>query len=680
MAVVLVVVYHLWPAVLPGGYVGVDVFFAISGFLITSLLLREARRSGRVSIPGFWARRARRILPAALVTLLASAIAAIVLVPSLYRETFLADIRASTLYAENWHLAATSTDYMHASDAPSMVRHFWSLAAEEQFYLVWPLLIAGALWTTARRGAAVVRRRRIGIVLGAVVALSLGYSIWLTRVDPVRAFYVTPARAWEFGAGGLLALLNLTFDTHERLRAGLSWAAIAAIFVAGVAYSAATPFPGYAALLPVVGTLVVIVCGMPAASWSPSRLYRLPSLQFVGDTSYSIYLWHWPLIILAPFVTHRALDTPIRSLIVVLTLLLARLSKLAVEDPIRKGRLLTNRRARWTFGAAAAGMAVVLAVTAVGVAGVHRELRSAERATQRVLAQPRSCFGAAAHDPAHPCADPKLRHTVVPTPLQAAHEGHPRCRVVQRSAPEVCAFGTAIAKARQTVALLGDSHALALRSAMEKVSTARRWHGVSIYQSMCPFTRATPTAPPPYRSRCTRWYQDVQNWFAKHPEVSIVVVSGHRGERIMVPAGQSPITAKMNGFAAAWNALPPSVKHVVVVRDVPYIAEHTQECVSRAIAGHRPAGPACAVPRRVALSADPAILAAQRGLSPRAQVVDLTRFMCDRRVCEPVIGGVLVHKDTGHLTALFSATLGPYLLAAVDDLSLAWPDVGGRAS
>ncbi|MDQ5808759.1 MAG: acyltransferase, partial [Actinomycetota bacterium] len=201
IAVLLVVVFHLWPSALPGGFVGVDVFFVISGFLITGQLVREVDRTGRVSLAGFWARRARRILPAALVVLAACALLTKAAVPETQWDQFFGEIVASAAYVENWHLAEAAVDYQAADDAPSPVRHFWSLSVEEQFYLVWPLLIVAAL---------LAGRRWIPWTLGAVTAASFAWSLHETAADPAAAYFVTPTRAWEFGVGGLLALLPLT--------------------------------------------------------------------------------------------------------------------------------------------------------------------------------------------------------------------------------------------------------------------------------------------------------------------------------------------------------------------------------------------------------------------------------------------------------------------------------------
>jgi peptidoglycan/LPS O-acetylase OafA/YrhL len=199
-AVALVVAYHLWPSAVDGGYIGVDVFFVISGFLITGQLLRAAERDGRVSLADFWARRARRILPAALVVLAFCAVATKLVVPETQWQRFLDEVVASAAYVENWHLANTATDYLASDDASSPVRHFWSLSVEEQFYVVWPLLIMLAL-------AISNTRRSIAAVLGTVTVASFVYGVIATANSPADAFFITPTRAWEFGIGGLLALL-----------------------------------------------------------------------------------------------------------------------------------------------------------------------------------------------------------------------------------------------------------------------------------------------------------------------------------------------------------------------------------------------------------------------------------------------------------------------------------------
>ncbi|HEX8119942.1 MAG TPA: acyltransferase family protein [Solirubrobacteraceae bacterium] len=614
VAVLVVVVFHFWPGALPGGFVGVDVFFVISGFLITGQLWREARGSGRVSLTGFWARRARRILPAALVVLAFCAFATKAVVPETQWGQFFGEIAASTAYVENWHLADAAVDYQALDDAPSPVRHFWSLSVEEQFYLVWPLLIGLAL---------LAGRRRIPLVLGGVTLASLAWSIHKTGTDPQAAYFVTPTRAWELGAGGLLALVPSRAPSRA-----LSLLGVAAIAVATVAFDSGTAFPGVAALLPVLGAVAVIAGG------SALRPRALRPFERLGDISYSVYLWHWPLIAFWPHASRFAL--------LGLTLAAAQLSKVAIEDPARRLRIAP----RWTFVPAAAGTAAVILLASSGSSTLDQRVERDQIAMKRVLAEKPRCFGADAI--ARGCRAPR---GVVPTPIVAQDAPNAPCGMLDIEDKVVpCAFGTHTGEQSRTFALIGDSHASHWRSALRPIAQRRRWRGISIARSHCPFAAGQPELPEPDRSGCTRWRAEVPRWLARHPEVGTVFVAQFEGA-----------DAEAEDFAAAWDALPPSVQQVVVIRDTPQMLSGggTLACVARAMEDHKPAGRACARRRSEALPPDPAAEAARR--SPRAVVVDMTRFFCDERACSPVIGGALVYKDANHITSVYGATLAPYL-------------------
>jgi peptidoglycan/LPS O-acetylase OafA/YrhL len=672
VAVGLVLVYHLWPAAMPGGFVGVDVFFAISGFLITSLLLREADRAGRVSLAGFWARRARRILPAALVTVVVCALATVAFVPLTHWQQFFAEMRASTAYVQNWQLASDAVDYLAAANAPSPVQHYWSLAIEEQFYLVWPVLIAIALVVT--RGAPMrARRRMVTLVLATATALSLVYSVVHTTADPAAAYFVTPTRAWELGAGALLALAAPFDRSPAAVRSVLSWVGLAAIAVAAVTYSGATPFPGHAALLPVLGTLAVIRAGTPDRRWAPTGAMTLAPVQFLGDISYSVYLWHWPLIVLAPFVVGSD-ATGVRIAILAITILAAWLTKRFVEDPARTTPLLTRRAPGWTLAAAGAATAAVITVTALGTSHVQGAERADALATQRVLDSHPRCFGAAARDPrGRRCVNPRLKRTVVPTPLQAAKRPNAPCDVIERSGSvSVCAFGPRPARATATIAVIGDSHAAHWRAALERVVAARHWRGLSITRTGCALTAAPPPLDGRALSRCRQWNREVPRWLARHREVGTVFVAQHSGSKGVRP-GQPEFASEVAGYREAWDALPPSVRRIVVLRDTPTMPGTTPTCVEQAMSDHRDAATACAAARRVALPPDPAVAAAAREGTARVRTIELSRFFCDDRRCPAVIGGALVYKDvSSHLTDVYAATLGPFLRREVDALMGGW--------
>jgi peptidoglycan/LPS O-acetylase OafA/YrhL len=671
IAVLLVVAYHLWPAAVPGGFVGVDVFFVISGFLITSLLLGEVEGTGTVSLSAFWARRARRILPAALVTVVFCAAATVVFVPVNYWGQFFAEMRASTEYVQNWHLAGAAVDYMASSDGPSPVQHFWSLSVEEQFYLLWPVLIVAAIAIVGRRAPSIKRGALAG-AMGAVTAVSLAYSVVHTSRDPAAAYFVTPCRMWELGAGGLLALVPGRDMPRSAARSALSWMGLVAIGVAALAFSASTSFPGYAALLPVLGAVAVIRARLPTRRWSPTPMLRLRPIQRLGDLSYSIYLWHWPLIVLAPFMVHGGI-TQTRITILMFTLLFAWLSKHLIEDPARKAAFLTGRGTRWTLAPAAAATAMVIAITLLASAHVDAQAHRDELLSQRTLAEHPSCFGAAARDGRHPCQNPSLAFTVVPTPLQATKQRNAPCDVIQTlDRVRVCAFGAPPARSSDTIALVGDSHASHWRAALEVVARTKRWRGLSITHTGCPFSKAIAVLDEPAKSQCIAWNRETLAWFRGHPEVHTVFVVEHSGGKVIEPRGQTTFQAQIAGYRDVWNALPASVKHITVIHDTPRVHADTFTCIERLIAEHRRPAQRCTVARAQATQSDPAIVAAHRMRSPRVQSIDMTRFFCDKRRCYPVIGGALVYKNIDHLTDVYATTLGPFLLQRVDHLIDGW--------
>ena len=288
VAVIAVLLFHVWPDVVPGGFIGVDVFFVISGFLITGLLLREIESSGSISLLRFYERRVRRLLPAAVFVLLVVALATPLLPEVRWAETAVA-IAASALYVENWHLAWLAVDYFGAEEPASPVQHYWSLSIEEQFYVVWPLVMIGV--ASFALHTAHDLRKCLFIALAGISAGSLAASIALTDATPETAYFITHTRIWELGLGGLLAFappLAWSRRGNELARA----AGIAAILIACFAFSPGTAFPGFAAILPTAGAALMILAGPANGGWSTERLLALRPMQYLGDTSYSIYLWH----------------------------------------------------------------------------------------------------------------------------------------------------------------------------------------------------------------------------------------------------------------------------------------------------------------------------------------------------------------------------------------------------
>ncbi|MDX6676682.1 MAG: hypothetical protein QOE31_734 [Solirubrobacteraceae bacterium] len=280
------------------------------------------------------------------------------------------------------------------------------------------------------------------------------------------------------------------------------------------------------------------------------------------------------------------------------------------------------------------------------------------------------CFGAASRDPHHECVNKQLRQAVVPTPDDAVLAPNSPCtplEVAKLVSP--CEFGVPAADAGATIALIGDSHATHWRAALENVAQRHRWRGVSIARSGCPLSRTSPTLEPESRRlQCLRWNKQVPKWLTAHPEVHTVFVVGHSAAAIVNRNHRDVLSAKVDGYMAAWKALPESVRRIVVIRDTPLVGNGALECVRRAIAKHRDAGEHCAVKRKKALRTDAAVIAAHRLPGRRVRVIDMTHFFCGTKLCYPVVGGALVYKDDQHITEIFGTTLGPYLRQAISAL------------
>jgi peptidoglycan/LPS O-acetylase OafA/YrhL len=680
VAVAGVVVYHLWPRALPGGFVGVDVFFVVSGFLITQQLVDEATESGRISLTQFWARRIRRILPAALVVLAAAAAAVVLLVPRVAWHDNLPDIRASAAYVENWQLAGRAVDYLAAEADPSLVQHYWSLSVEEQFYLVWPLLLLLAVGL-ARRLPGRDPRAWPAAVLAAAGLSSFVVSVLWTASDPRTAFFATPTRAWEFAAGGLAATLvpGGGWTGGERVRAATGAAGFVVVLAALALISGDEPFPGTIALVPVLGATLVVAAGLPARG--AGRLVGLAPVQWVGDRSYAIYLWHWPLLVALPWVVHHEADGRDLVAVLVATLALAALTKVAVEDPVRRGR--TWRSRTWlTYAIPVVGVSVLVAATTVVTdraqteqaraaaterANADRQIQAlvaapAPKAGRATAARPRSCFGAAAMDPADRCPHPFARPASL-DPAVAAGDGptDPCLQKADVASPTYCTLGRTTHPAR-TIAVVGNSHAWRLLPALELYADQHGWRILVAVRINC-LGLVTSADQGPSRN-CLTWSAAVQHrLLTLHGLDGVIFVGYSYADAFTI--GTHPTAAEARARNAQvlrlWSALAARGTRVMVTEDVPGMRPtNDPECIARSSADDDP----CAVDRSSALKADP--IADLARAHPRlASYLPLDQYFCDARRCHGLIGGVVVYFDSHHLTTTYSRSLARYLGDAV---------------
>ena len=672
LAVGAVVANHLRPDLVPGGYTGVDIFFVISGFLITSHLVREVDRTGRIALAGFWARRARRLLPASLLVIAASAIATYLWVPQSLWQQFFRDFGASTFYVLNWALAADSVDYFAAENRASPVQHYWSLSAEEQFYLVWPLLILGGL-LIAR---AVRRANRWAVIAAVLVVLtiaSLATSVVLTATDPAPAYFVTTTRAWEFGIGGLVAAAlaaapRLRDARLPILRPVAAWAGHLALLAVLWTFDDATPFPGWLALVPVLACALVIWAGSgPVLRGMPDPLLRLRPVQWLGDISYSVYLWHWPLIVLAPFALGvDGLSTPHLLLVLVATLALAWATKVLVEDPVRRAPALVRRRPLVTFAAVVASMSLV-----AGVAGgtwLYIEKRTDDSATQATIlaAEDPDCFGAAAmtQDPGT-CDEPDSVADIVPDRTvgvgDAAIDSELGCRA--NSGDTEVPVCTLAEGEGMRVALVGDSHAEHWAPALTVLAEENGWTLDTYLKGGCAFSTVLRADDAEVsEGTCATWNDDVVARLADGG-YDLIVTSQATGREYAGAPGESSAEAAARGFAERWRQARESTgATVVAIRDTPAMPFNVPECVSGLDAPATELGE-CTARDAEALLEDPQAAGAKAADVP---FLDLTEYFCRDGECPSVIGSVIVYRDEAHLGGTYSRSLAPFLGAELD--------------
>ncbi len=355
ISIALVLLFHARIAGFNGGFVGVDVFFVISGFLITGLLVREVEEKGKISLAQFYARRARRLLPAAALVLIVTLLASYFLLPDFLVRGIAVDIAAAALYVSNMNFAYHATDYFAPSAVPSPVLHYWSLSVEEQFYLFWPAIVL--LVTRKAR----LPRINIRAALIAIGISSFVFAIWLLKFNAPWAFFSLPTRAWELALGGLLAVSKSSLAKIPKSVAGICrWLGVSGVFFSALFLKESAPFPGVPALIPTISAALVIAAGARSIQPLPTRLLESAPLRFLGRISYSLYLWHWPLLVLPAALSIAPLTLAQRILLALGSIVLAAITQRFVEDPLRKGRAI-GIKPRWNLITA---MTVALTVAA----------------------------------------------------------------------------------------------------------------------------------------------------------------------------------------------------------------------------------------------------------------------------------------------------------------------------
>jgi peptidoglycan/LPS O-acetylase OafA/YrhL len=701
VAVVAVVLFHAETPGVGGGFIGVDVFFVISGFLITGLLWREVSTAGTVRLRRFYGARARRLLPASAAVGVVTAIASAVLLPPLQAVAVLYDGIASALYVSNYWFISQGVHYFGGHKPPSPFQHYWSLGVEEQFYLVWPAIIIGTAWlirrvrrrTKATKAQAPASERPYLVVLTLVAAMSFAMSLVITYVMPAIAFFSLPTRAWQLAAGGLVALTAGQWRRLPPLAAAITgWTGLGVVLLACSYLSATTPYPGIAALLPVLGTVLVIGAGCATPSQGCGRLLAVSPMRAIGRVSYSWYLWHWPVLVLAPLLLGHPLGLAARLAAALVSGGLAVLTLRLIENPLRyTDRVRRSDLASLALGAVATAVAVCVGAVllvwvpvpvgrgaparaltiAAAPAPTGGDIDAYEATVRQAFAQVQAAVAASAELKAVPSnLEPPLSNAgselnamlfngCLRTPFQS---GQPEC-------------ATGDTASTTTVALVGDSHAAMWNPAFQQIATQRRWRLEMLSKGACPLmdlpiTNHLFSGLVEHFEHCEQWRgQILARLRDEHPR--LIVMSLWRGY------GTGSGNGWLSGFASydpAWiDSLTRLVRQlrgtgakVLVLGPIPDPRAYVPICLS----GHLDDATACSPPRSTAVN-EPGIAAESAATKAGGgQYVDLTELFCTTNRCPVVVGNTMVYIDEEHMTLEYSRQLAP-AIGAVADRALA---------
>ncbi|MBM6404784.1 acyltransferase [Phycicoccus sp. CSK15P-2] len=664
LAVLAVLAYH---AGLPvrAGFVGVDIFFVISGYLITGLLVAELEHTGRISWVRFVGRRIRRLLPAAVLVLAVVSAWAWAVVPGERRQSIAHDVVAAATYVVNWVFAGREVDYLATDARPSPVQHYWSLAVEEQFYVLWPLVLIVLAFVVRRLGRR-IDRRTVAVTLAPLVVASLAWSVWFSHASPRASFFTTPTRVWELGVGALLAVWIAGRPRPDRpvpWAAAAGWAGLAALVATAFLLPTGIEWPSAWALLPTLPTALVIWAGWQGSAWGPVRLLGARPGVWLGGMSYSVYLWHWPVIVMSEWTYERLTDErlPGWALVAfaVASLWPAWISWRWLEQPLHYGDLLRNRpRALLASG-------VALSLVGVAAALPLLPLRSPfVTSPPNGTTPPVTALGAATVVPSRAVADAVDPVWVTPDPLLAGKDRPDadvdRCQVAHGTTEPVrCAFGDPTGE--RTVALVGDSKAMQWLPALQQQAREQGWRIVTYGKSACAFADAPALEGAAAYPQCDAWNDAVVDALLADPPDVLVTSGVARGAWVDDRADAGTLVA---GYARRWQELVAAGMPVVVIGDSPVSPDDLDVCA----AWHPEELEACTFPAEpsVAASALPVQREAVAEAGEGVTLLDLTSYICPGGECPVVIGHVAVHRAGDHVTATYARTLSARVASAVD--------------
>lgn len=678
LAVLAVVANHLWPHRIPGGFIGVDIFFVISGFLITGLLLREHERTGTISFIRFYARRVKRLVPAATLTIVVTTVVGLVVLPSTRAFQVLWDGVWSFLFAQNWHLAVTSADYFNENEATSPLQHYWSLSVEEQFYLVWPwlLLLMFMLFARGVRATDSGRRRISGITIGVIVVLSFGWALYDAIVNPSVAYFSTFTRGWELGAGALLAVLAPSLSKQPGwLRTLLAYAGLITMVGALFLIDSTMAWPAPWGVIPVVGAALVLISGIGGEARSNPLLTNRFS-NYIGDISYSLYLWHFPVLIFGTFLFPDA-GRKGNLAFLALSFLLAACAYHLVEKPVHKSPLWSrathSESARWrdwvraqrgTFTWAGAATAVAVVAVTAGVA-LAPSNDPRDRVPAEALTSPETnpaVVSALSLEEWPADFTPRLdapreeKYVRAWSVDKCLAEGMNPADRMPRLA-EHCVYGRA--DAEKTMVIVGDSVSVTWATAFDAALVDDGWRAVVLTAEMCPASgvavvRDTGTAYP----GCSDFQEAVQGYVLQtKPDLVILSETATTVLRLASEAkGDEAIAEVTQGLEEKITAFEQNGSRVALIESVPR-TRSMRDCFDE-----------WSGPPSCTLDVEGGTTSHEKAVTRAAEstdtpLVDTSWYFCVANVCPPVIDGILVRPDGAHPSDAYARHIGPGMWA-----------------
>jgi peptidoglycan/LPS O-acetylase OafA/YrhL len=601
-AAMLVVVYHA--GITSGGYIGVDIFYVISGYLITGLLLRELEKSNRLDLKAFYLRRIKRLLPTSFFVLVITALTAWYLYPATMRADLGKDIAAAGIYISNYLFAFWQMDYQNLSAVPPVVIHYWSLAVEEQFYLFWPFII----FALYKRGG----RRLVGQGIAGISVVSFFFSLYQTSVEPIWAFYSLPTRAWELGVGALL----LYIPTRIKFSQNYLWIALALFIYGTFQFRDNTPFPGTAALVPVLATAISIAA---VHSW-PKVLNALGNhriVQWLGEISYPLYLWHWPLLVIPAVYFGRGLHIYERFICVIATLICAELTHRYIEEPFRHAKLpaktIVRSGAIATLVSLTLGLAINSSTTDIVTLKDGRKFNLTQIQKKPVVYD----------DGCH------------------VNNG-------ETKSPD-CTYGAV--GATKKIVLFGDSHAAQWFPTLEKLARERGFELISLTKSACPGPAVKKVETGKYKNDdCFSW-RDNSFKRIKSIKPDAILVSGF--QHFEMPSGYSSRDSWWReGQIKTLKGLQGSSPKIIYISDTPHPTRDIPSCIAA-----RNLDKCNGTERSTPI------------FTPGYSHIDPTSWLCTR-TCPAIVNGVVAYRDASHLSVAMARVLSSQMEARLVQLDV----------